>query len=253
MTTTIRLPRDTLKEILDSIDELVKFSEGSSIDLNIATVDGSVVIYVRPPTMALVHELVQGNQVEVSVEGDGDRICLDPNDLMDVVTKVEEGILEIKFLEHDYVVQYEDEEIFSEPLTLRLRRFVESEFEEPPSLGETRRLGSLDRVSLFRALNVMSTISPIVKITVANQMLSLKVKDKVSGEGGVSPKLANPEVENFEGWYIIEPLIQFLRKITSGDEITLLVTPDDTLLVEVESSGKKSRLYLGKRAEEPNH
>lgn len=251
MTTSIRLSRDTLKEILDSIDELVKFSEGAAVDLNLTTDEGRVLIYVHPPSMALVHELVPGDDVEVSVSEDEERICLNPNDLMDVVTKAKEGTLEIEFLEHDYVVRYEKEEIFSEPLTLRLRRFVDTEFEDPPEVGELKRLGSLNRVALSRALNVMSTISPVVKVTVNSGMLSLQVEDKVSGEGEVSPKLTNPEVEHFEAWYSIEPPIQFLQKITSGDEVNLLVTADRVLVLEVKSSDKNSRLYLGPRIEEP--
>jgi len=251
MTTLIRLSRDTLKEILDSVDELFKFSEGTAVDLNLTTDDGRVLIYVHPPSMALVHELVPGDSVEISVSEDEERICLNPNDLMDVVTKIEEGTLELQFLEHDYVIQYDEDEIFSEPLTLRLRRFVDTEFENPPEVGELKRLGSLDRVSLSRALNVMSTISPVVKVTVNGEVLSLQVEDKVSGEGEVSSRLTNSEVEHFEAWYSIEPPIQFLRRITSGDELNLLVTADRTLILEVESSDKNSRLYLTPRIEEP--
>ena len=251
MTTSIRLSRDTLKEILDSIDELVKFSEGTAVDLNLTTDDGRVYIYVHPQSMALVHELVPGDDVEISVSKDEERICLNPNDLMDVVTKIEEGMLEIEFVEHDYVIRYEEDEIFSEPLTLRLRRFVDTEFEDPPEVGELKRLGSLDRVSLSRALSVMSTISPVVEVTVNSGMLSLQVEDKVSGEGEVSPRLTNSEVKHFDAWYSIEPPIQFLQKTTSGDEVNLLVTADRTLVLELESSDKNSRLYLAPRVEEP--
>jgi len=251
MTTSIRLPQSTLKEILDSIDELVKFSEGAAIDLNLTTDDGCVLIYVHPPSMSLVHELVPSDDVEISTDEEGERICLNPNDLMDVVTKAEEGMLEIEFLEHDYVVRYEEEEIFSEPLTLRLRRFVDTEFEEPPEVGDLKRLGSLDRISLSRALNVMSTVSPVVKVTVDRGMLSLQVEDKVSGEGEVSPKLTNSEVEYFEAWYSIEPPIQFLRKITSDENVDLLITENSTLVLEVESDNKHSRLFLAPRVEEP--
>jgi hypothetical protein len=251
MTTTIRLPRDTLKEILDSIDELVRFTEGSSIDLNIATVDGNILIYVRPPSLAMVHELVPNDDVEVAIEGEGERICLDPNDLIKVVTKVEEGILEIDFLAHDYVVRYEQEEIFSEPLTLRLKKFVDSEFEHPPNFSELDQIGTLERASLYRALNVMSTVSPVVKVTVDGDMLSLQVKDKISGEGEVSPKLTDSEIEHLEAWYSIEPMIEFLHKTTSGDEVDLFVTPDNTLLLEVASENKISRLYIAHRVGEP--
>lgn len=251
MTTSFRLPGVTLKEILDSINEMVGFSEGTYNDLNIATIDGSVLIYVRPPSMALVHELIAGDDVEVSVGEEKDRICLNPDDLMAVVTRAKEGIIEIEFLEHDYVVRYEEGGIFSEPLTLRLKRFVESEFEEPPRFGELNRLGSLDRPSFSRALNVMSTVSPVLKVSVDNGMLSLEVKDKVSGEGNVSSKLTNPEVEQFEGWYSIEPLIKFIGKTTSDDEVDLLVAPDKTLLLQVKSSNKNSRLAIGHRIEEP--
>lgn len=251
MTTSIRLPLDTLREILSSIDEVVKFSESSAVDLNITTEDGAVLIYVVPPSMSLVHELVPSDDVEVSVGEDGERICLNPNDLMDVVSKAQEGTLEIEFLEHDYVVRYGESDVFSEPLTLRLKRFVDTEFHYPPKFGEINRLGSLDRVSLSRALNVMSTVAPVVKVNVDSGMLSLRVKDKVSGEGEVSPRLTNSDVEHFEAWYSLGPLIQFLSKITSGSDVVLYATADNTLVVEVESSNKNSRLYLSSRVESP--
>lgn len=253
MTTSIRLPQDTLREMLESIDEVVKFTEYTSADLNITTVDGSVLIYVISPGMdvSLVHELIPSDDVQISVDDNGERICLNPNDLRDVVRKAEGGTIEIEFLDYDYVVRYEEDDIFSEPLTLRLKRFVETEFEEPPRVGELKRIGSLDRVTLSRALNVMSTISPVVQVSVNSGMLSLQVKDKVSGEGEVSPKLTNSEIGHFEAWYSIDPPIRFLRRITSGENVHLLVTSDNTLVLEVNSTNKNSRLYLAERVREP--
>lgn len=244
MTTSIRLPRDTLKEILDSIDELVKFSEGTDIDLNITTLDDRVLIYVRPGTMSLVHELVPSDEVEVSVAEDGERISLNPEQLNEAVTKAREGTLEIEFLDHDYVVKYEGEEIFSKPLTLRLTRFVDSEFQELPQFGELNRLGTLERASLHRALDMMSTVSPTVKVAVDSGVLTLEVKDKVYGEGAVNPKLTNPEIDHFEAEYSIEPLIDFLGKVTSGGEVVLRANPAGALLLQVDSPNIISRLFI---------
>lgn len=251
MTTTIRVQRNTLKEILDSIDELVQFSEGSSIDLNIRTEEGRVMIYVRLSGYAMVHELIPSDDVEISVDGQ-EKISLNPNMLREVVRKADEGILEIEFLEHDYVVRYEDEEIFSEPLTLRLTRFVDSVFEDLPEFRGLARLGTLDRTSLSRALDIMSSVSPVVKVLVENGLLTLEVRDKVSGKGGVSPKLTNPEIDEFESWYSIGPPIRFLRKTTSGDEVELFVTPEQTLLLQVESPDKISRLYVAEQVKQPS-
>lgn len=241
MTTSFRLPRDTLKEILDSNDELVK---GADIDLNITTQDGGVLLYIRLGTMSLVHELVPNEDVKVSVDEDGERICLNPEKLNEAVTKASEGTLEIEFHDHDYVVKYEGERIFSETLTLRLKRFVETEFQEPPRFGELKKLGTLERASLHRALDMMSTVSPTVKVAVENGVLSLEVSDKVYGEGGVNPKLTNTEMDQFEAKYSIEPLIDFLGKVTSGDEVVLQANPSGRLLLEVESSNMISRLFI---------
>lgn len=77
------------------------------------------------------------------------------------------------------------------------------------------------------------------------------MNDKVSGAGEVSPRLTNSEVEHFEARYSLGPLIQFVSKITSGSDVDLYATADNTLFVEVESSNKNSRLHLSQRVESP--
>jgi hypothetical protein len=250
MSTTIQLPRNTLKEILDSIDELVQFSEESSIDLNIITENERVQIYIRIPSIVMVHELTPGGDIEISADSE-ERICLNPATLSEVINKADQGMLEIEFLEHDYVIKYEDEGSYSEPLTLRLRQFVESEFQELPEFQGMKQVGSLDRQSLFRSLDIMSSISPVVRIGVENDILSVEVKDKVAGQGNVKPKLTNSEIESAEAWYSIDPIIRFLRRVTSGDEVKLYMNEAEQLLLQIESSSKISRLYITSRIEEP--
>lgn len=241
MTTSFRLPRDTLKEILDSMDELAK---GADVDLNISTEDGKVLLYIRPGSMSLVHELVPNEDVDAIVDVEGERICLNPDKLNEAVTKAREGTLEIEFHEHDYVLKYEGEKVFSEPLTLRLRRFVESEFQELPRFGEENQLGVLDRSSLHRALDMMSTVSPTVGVAVDNGTLSLEVSDKVYGRGGVNPKLSNPEIDNFQAEYSIEPLTDYLGKVTSGEDVVLKTNRIGSLLLQIESDNMISRLII---------
>jgi hypothetical protein len=248
MSTTIRLPRNTLKEILDSLDELAQFSEGSPVDLNILSENGQVSIYIRHPSEVMVHELTSGSDIDISAEG-SDRICLSPSTLSEVINKADSGTIEIEFQEHDYVVRYEDAGSFSEPLTLRLRRFEESEFESLPEFGEMKSLGTLDRPTLYKTLDIMSSVSTVVKIGVQNHLLSVDVEDKVAGEGTAKTQLTDSEVNNVEAWYSIEPIKQFLRRVTSNDEVELYVNEGRTLLMEISSPNKVSRLYIAERVD----
>lgn len=248
MSTTIQLPRDTLKEILDSLDELVRFTEDSHIELNILSEDERVSIYVCHPSMVMVHKLTSGDDIDISTEGK-DRICLNPSTLSDVINKADHGRIEIEFQEHNYVIRYEESDSFSEPLTLRLRRFEESEFESLPEFSEMKSIGTLDRLTLYKTIDIMSSVSTVVKIDVQNHLLSIDVEDKIAGEGTAKTQLTDSEINNVEAWYSIEPIKRFLHRVTSNDEVELYVNESRTLLLEVSSQNKISRLYIACRVD----
>lgn len=249
MITEISISRKSLKEILDSLNQVFGSDSTKALDLNIKVEEESIKIYVTiPNTHQAVHELHQNDDTEITIEQQVE-IPLNPEILHEVITNAPtDSDIRLKLTSDRYIVQA-DSSGFASPTSFSLYRFVESEFKPLTEINGLEDIGMLDRSSLLQNLKMLKTVSEVVTLKTHEDRVEIFVSSEVEGEGQVMAELENTSgITETSFNYPIDIIQRFLENVRTPENVVLYQNRDGILLLEMEDETKFSRLYLSPKS-----
>lgn len=242
------MDRADVKQIIDSIYNTTKLSEGRSIDINLKCKGDEIIIYVNKMIgMQISHKLSSSNGISVTTN-QNTTLVFSSKVFRNIVNKTASGRLEIEFNRQRYHITTSSMGSFSEPLSLSLYIFSEEEPRAYQTHDQVFKLATLNRVDLKEALDVMSSITNAVDISLVDETLSFTVSDKVEGDGSIRTDVNDECSLNYlEGTYDLDILKEFVSSVNSG-EIELLATPHFDIMVQTIDDGIVSKLDLAPKS-----
>lgn len=235
------------REVLNSISNVVQGEDvDRPMDLNLVAERDTVYIYVRQArSLQVSHKLTNDGEVDLDVNGE-DRFVFSSQTLSKLIKNSKDQKVSLKFDHHDYQVVIENTG-FSTDLTFDLNLYQDSEFQERVTDKQFHKVAMLNRESLWRNIDMMSTISPEFKIRVEDGELWISVSDVVQGDGEVMKEIeeGSPYI-GMEKYYETTATVDFLKAL-KGDVVSLSLADDGTIKFSSSSLGHKSELFLSPR------
>lgn len=244
---TLQIDRQILRSSLRSIKKVVSGDDELELDLNLlATSDESIKLYVRRfSDLQILYEFTDGPGVNVAVE-DPWKLVFSSEVLVDVINKASSDRIQLSFTRDRLDIQFR-QDWFSEPTSVNIPVFRESEFQPPISRDDFKKVGEVGTEPLVDNLKVMETISPEVEFELEDGNFRVKASDIVQGEAKAIKKFdSSPTVSTFSYLYAIKPIRYFLSSI-DADTAIMYVAPDGSLKLSTDEPEKRSEMLLGKR------
>lgn len=252
MIAKVEIDRDELRNTLNGLGDTTRFQDDSIEDFNLIALShpNKLKIFVRHFNLfQVVHTLSDSETISLDVKQDKEMV-FNSEMITSLIQKSKSDKLNLRFYEDKFSVETRDS-WFSTPTTFTLNMFHESQFRSIAVPTGFSPISSIDREELIENLDMMSTVSKVVKLKLAGDEFWISVSDAVHGQGNVMKSVDRSDIniEDFEHKYRIDIMQTFLKSVDT-DMVDIEINEDGVMKVKAEAEGHIAELTLARRLDQ---
>jgi hypothetical protein len=252
MIASLEIDREELRSILDGLGKTISIQDDAFEDFNLVALKDAnqLKIFVRHfDFLQVVHTLHDSENISIDVKKDTEMV-FNSDVITSLIQQSKSEKLNFRFYDDKFAIETRDS-WFSTPTTFTLNLFQESQFQPITNPSGFDLINSFDRSELIENLDMMGTVSKVVKLKLTGSEFWISVSDAVHGQGKVMKSVDRNgiKLQDFEHKYRIDTIQTYLKSIDT-DMVDISVNQEGVLKIEAEKSGHTSEFLIACRMDE---